>query len=322
MASYTEIRFRGGIPYEVTGGGAGGSGISGAPAVWPLRFPPEDHTQGIGSVTGLQEKLDLLSVLQDASLLFAEEADPRPSSDPTRRVFWKAASSDPAGAFAGDIVLKGTGSGLTQLFLEGYTGSNGAAWNASNWSNQRLTTAATATIQGNKGQLFAGSATAYAGGVTEYYPTNKLDAEWRGTFQFTNAVDGMILFSLRGEFSGVYVHTGYFLQLGRGGTVRITKSVAFTETVMATLTQSLATTTDYEIRFRVEGAQVKAKLWTGSTEPSAWTMEATDPSGVLGTGKASVELRGGSAASATALFDNVSLSELTSGGTLTLSVVP
>ncbi|HZF89051.1 NlpC/P60 family protein [Streptomyces sp.] len=71
--------------------------------------------------------------------------------------------------------------------------------------------------------------------------------------------------------------------------LRVEKEVADTVTVLApavTVATSVAAGTDFTLRVRREGTRIRVKAWrTASAEPSAWTVDTSDPDSAFGRGR-------------------------------------
>lgn len=196
---------------------------------------------------------------------------------------------------------------MTNLLVDDFTGSNGAAWSSSNWTSAAGTTGSSATIQGNRGRLNAGTNTSFSGKKAMRYATGQIaDLEWIGQFTFTTTVNGG--FEVWGRTdSGAAGGTGYFLRIDGGGTITINKAVSFSYTQLDSHSFTVSQNTDYKFRFYVVGTSIKAKIWLASnSEPASYDMEATD-SAVTGSNFTYVAAIGGSASGMIVDLDNVTL---------------
>lgn len=101
--------------------------------------------------------------------------------------------------------------------------------------------------------------------------------------------------------------TAYFFHNLNQQQVRISRVVAGAVTAIATvsLPSNITSNNWFWIRFRVNGTDLKAKMWFGDheTEPAAWNIETTDAN-IAGTGWVGV---GNSAASGTRDYDDVAI---------------
>jgi hypothetical protein len=106
------------------------------------------------------------------------------------------------------------------------------------------------------------------------------NAELTMDFRFEeNDTDRFLRIFLKG--SGEWVPAGdnppdgYALQIGPGDALQLRAYVSDVNTTIANTTL-VPGTGDWQVRFLVNGDQIKAKVWQGVTEPQAWTLEATD----------------------------------------------
>ena len=218
---------------------------------------------------------------------------------------------------------------MTNLFTDPFTGSNGAAWNATNWTTSGVsslnTSGASATIQGNKGRLNAGTVTTYGGKMAiRYAGSNVADAEWIGKFTLTTTVDGAFECWLRASTSAPD-GTGYILSvnLGTSNNVVITRANSFAYTTLSTSSVTVSQNTEYGFRFYVVGTTIKAKIWpTSGSEPSSYTATVTD-SAVSAAGYSYFDSKGGNSSGFIVDVEDVTLTDGTSNQfTYTGSVQP
>lgn len=199
---------------------------------------------------------------------------------------------------------------MTTLFIDQFTGTNGATVDSSKWAIERATTGASATIQSNRGRWDAGSLTNYTGAISVIYSgADQTDAEWlTATFKFNGSQDGQIEAWARCD-DATNPARGYYLLLQRSGSIALYRANAFTYTSIASSSFSFTTGTDYKFRFRVVGTTVQAKVWLASdAEPSSWTMSVTDTV-VTAAGQAVINVQGGGDPGMSVDFDDVTLTD-------------
>jgi hypothetical protein len=164
--------------------------------------------------------------------------------------------------------------GPTTLFTEDWTGTNGAAWNATRWPNQRPSGS---FIDTNKGILKAGNPSqAYCSlTVTDFEALIKY--EWQVTIggQFPE-----IAWRLGTNISSGTGSNGYVMQItGTGGSTGIYKITSGTYTLVGSSVTD-ATLNAIGIRWfrvRVVGNHHQVRWWTdGGSEPGTWQLDATD----------------------------------------------
>ena len=203
---------------------------------------------------------------------------------------------------------------MTTLFVEQFTGTDGATVDSSRWAIERATTGASATIQSNRGRWNAGSVVNYQGAISVIYNgADLVDAEWlTATFKFNGSQDGQIEAWARCD-DATNPGRGYYLRLQRSGTIALYRANAFTYTSIASSSFSFTTGTDYKFRFRVVGTTVQAKVWLASgSEPGSWTMSVTDTV-VTAAGQAVINVQGGGDAGMSVDFDDITLTDGDSG---------
>lgn len=210
---------------------------------------------------------------------------------------------------------------MTTYFTDPFTGTNGSAWNASNWTSLFAATGSSATIQGNKGRQVAGSSSGSNNKKGMRYTSTLTDVEIAGTLSFTTSASGSVEIWLRASTSAPD-GTGYFLQFdGPGGGINLLKAVSFSYTNLSSNLGgiTLASGTTYGFKFYVVGTTVKAKVWTGS-EPGSYTVSTTD-SAVGAAGYAYIATLNNAAANVTVDYDDVVLTDGTGNAfTYTASV--
>jgi hypothetical protein len=209
---------------------------------------------------------------------------------------------------------------MTTYLSEAFTGSNGASWNASNWTNLISTSGASATIQSNKGRQNAGSATGYSGKRADRWNgATHADYEFIGKVTFVNSVDGHAEIWLRASTTA-YDGTGYLCSINVGTTnnITVTKAVSYTYTTLGSASVTVTQGTTYGFRFYVVGTTIKAKVWDASgSEPGSYNLTYTD-SAVAAAGYAYLGTNGGSAANMQIDWDDITLTDGT-GNALTFT---
>ena len=178
-----------------------------------------------------------------------------------------------------------------------FTGSDGAAWNATNWPNfyDSLGTG-THDIQGNQGRLLtgAGSYAVLQADALDFNSTDfvmLLDVEVQATTEAYFQIEFRTALSGDGNIYELVLRrdTGYFA---------LEKKVSYTPTVLDSTTLTITTNDVIHIRLRASGSDYKARAWlNGASEPSTWDLEATD-STYLTNDRLALKAIGGSSASA------------------------
>lgn len=115
-------------------------------------------------------------------------------------------------------------------------------------------------------------------GISWDVPGSSADQDILVLFRTTSWATNQLQVILRGG-GGSGTETGYMFRNSGTGAVAISRIASGTITnIGATLSITLPTNTWHWIRFRVNGSDLKAKIWQGDhlTEPSAWTIERTD----------------------------------------------
>jgi hypothetical protein len=200
---------------------------------------------------------------------------------------------------------------MTTYFTDPFTGSNGSAWNASNWTVLFSATGSSAQIQSNTGQENAGTSSGPSNKhAMRYSGTNRADYEWSGKFTYTTSNNGSCEIWLRASTSSPD-GTGYFLQLNTGGPAAVIKANSFTYTQLGSDIPSLtlAQNTEYGFKFYVVGTTIKAKVWpTSGSEPGSYQINVTD-SAVAAAGYAYIATLNGSNSGVIFRFDDVTLTD-------------
>lgn len=212
---------------------------------------------------------------------------------------------------------------MTTYFTDAFTGSNGASWNATNWTTSGVSSLNTAgssnTIQTNRGRQNAGSATGYTGrSAIRYAGTNRADLEMSGKITFNTAVDGHFECWIRADTSAID-GTGYILQMNTGttGTVSLVRANSYSYTTLASVNKTISQSTEYGWKHYCVGNSHKVKVWaTSGAEPGSYDITQTD-STVTAAGYCYVIAIGGGSASYTHDLDDVTLTDGTGGAAAT-----
>jgi len=144
------------------------------------------------------------------------------------------------------------------------TASDGQAWSGDSGSVNAF------AITNKTGTISKGGSTSYSA-VLGSSVTNAQVVVSGSLSSYANANFGAVLRWTDGNnWYKAYVDGGvFYLQKKIAGSTTVLKSTAFTARA----------NTAYTIRFQTVGSNLSAKLWaTGSVEPSAWTLTATDTS--------------------------------------------
>ncbi len=208
---------------------------------------------------------------------------------------------------------------MAVILSDAFTGTNGDAWNASNWTTRVEGATGSATIQTNRGRLnpLTGAYTkvialaAPASGTVDDFDVTfswadgttgeqYLDWYYRVT---TNVATGIpaSCFLVSVDHSGDQV---LICSIDSGGTL---------STGVTVFTAGLSDTARHWMRVRVVGTQHKVKWWNdGSGEPGTWQIDETDPdAGGWTTGRVLLaQTNGASGTSRNADFDDFSLDDL------------
>lgn len=199
---------------------------------------------------------------------------------------------------------------MVTYFLDDFTGSNGSAWNASNWTSHVSSTGASATIQSNQGRLSAGTS---AGG------SNKRSQKYAGANLTDVEISGKVtLPTTNGSSAEVWVRTdavtpdsgnGYFLTFRIGSAVTLSKGAGFTYPSLGSTSVTVSQNTQYGFRLYAVGSSIKAKVWaTSGSEPSSYQVSVTDTTH-SGSGLTILTANNGVATGMIADFDDVKLTD-------------
>ena len=188
------------------------------------------------------------------------------------------------------------------VFSDDFTGPDGAGWDATKWATN-VGTSALADIQSNQGRMrYENVANARA--LATARGGKSADAEALVSFRFpSTSPRGFFYVFLRGsgDWVGTWPSNSYFLQFQNdSGQVNVWKSTpGGATTQIATQKIGQVTTAKQWVRFKVQGTNLKAKVWTdGTPEPATWEMAISD-SALASAGFLQLKwLRGGVATSA------------------------
>lgn len=194
------------------------------------------------------------------------------------------------------------------LFEDNWTGTNGAAWDASKWTTGTQSTS-TITIQNNQGRMVAQGAN---------YVSVRALASLAATADVDVLVD-LTLDSLVEQYPGVNVrgdgvwdsnnfavqNNGYRVQLNpQGNVIQIIKCTAGTDSIIASVGLT-DTTVKRVLRIQATGTTIRYRMWLATDpEPGTWDSSVTDATHA--TGKISLgQVNGPAATARTADFDNL-----------------
>lgn len=198
-------------------------------------------------------------------------------------------------------------------FSEDWTGSNGAAWNATRWPTIDVTSTSTATIQSNAGQLVAqGAAYAYARALS----ASGTFADQEATGILTLAGTGEQYHGITVRHSGgwgsnpVYPVTGLRALAwndGSSGYLALESFVSNTRTVLAQISKTWGTSA-WSFRIRASGSWIGARFWQGG-EPGTWDVEGAI-AGVTSGIVSLTALNGNATTARTATWDTLSVADI------------
>lgn len=157
---------------------------------------------------------------------------------------------------------------MTTLVSSAFTGSDGAAWPAP-W----LSNGGTATINSNRGQLTTGTGAYASSEMTAGLSVTDVRADV--TVRFPTVAGQSARINLRWDR---VTGNGYRLIMPTEyNGFQIMKVSGFVETPLQEEFSSIwAVTTDYKVAFEASGKYLKAKRWTGPTEPAGWDLIVED----------------------------------------------
>lgn len=166
-------------------------------------------------------------------------------------------------------------------WIETWTGTTGAAWSASNWSNTSA-----CTIQTNRGRIAPSGAyvsgSAYFSGMAATRNTDVLV-----TFRQSAINESYLTISAQAPAS-VNPNTTYWGNYGYGVEITVASGAstvklfrlptATTQTQVASASgPTMTAATDYKLRFQTVGGLIQARVWAAAgAEPSTWTVSYSD----------------------------------------------
>lgn len=202
---------------------------------------------------------------------------------------------------------------------ENWIGTNGSAWNSSNWNTSAVVSPATATIQSNSGQLVTGSGSfASDANVKSIVTATDVNAVVTMTPDGANEEYGSIGVRNDGTWSGSLPGEGYALEFDFVNGQYVLGSLHFgARTVLGTIT-GFTPGVAIRARIRVQGTTLQTKAWlVGNTEPSAWDLSVTDTQ-TAGPGVLTLSAQnGGNPGVRTILFNSFSAAPLMTALTIT-----
>jgi len=213
------------------------------------------------------------------------------------------------------------------FYAESFTGSNGAGWSSLRWSTG-TSTGATVDVQAGAGRLaLPASSNAWArAGDDATSPRNAhsthQDAEVTATVKPSSTAGGLttrVWMRASGTWNttnGFLQQDGYALRLTHAGGAAIVKTTAGVEAVLGSVSFTYAAATVYKVRFQTVGTMLRAKVWAATgTEPSGWTVTATDGSRTSGTVAVSANV-GSNTTARDVTVDDVAVTPATVSGDL------
>ena len=177
--------------------------------------------------------------------------------------------------------------GGTTLMADTFT--TGPGWDTSKWEID-FRYGGVADIQSNKGHLRVDAGGNWATRALGKPATQHSDGELTVTVTPTELGNANTMVWLRGAstfnptYNG-YLYNGYYLRFNYSANkFQLRKHFDGNDPdwcggpscTLAETTQTWASGTAYKVRFKAVGSTLQAKIWTGSTEPPAWTFTATD----------------------------------------------
>ena len=208
---------------------------------------------------------------------------------------------------------------MAVILSDAFTGTNGDAWNASNWTTRTEGTTGSSTIQTNRGR-----ATAATGAYTVQYalgaPASGDADDFDVTFSWADTSTGeqyidFIYRCTTNPTSGV-PGSAFVVEIGPNsdkiGVYSLDSGGAFSTGIFVT-SAGVNDTNRHWMRVLVIGTQHKVKWWDdGSGEPGTWQIDETDPDGGgWTTGRVLLgKLNGAAGTSRSTDFDDFSLDDL------------
>jgi RHS repeat-associated protein len=161
-------------------------------------------------------------------------------------------------------------------FSDDFAGTNGAGWNSSKWTTTSNDSTKKVDIQSDQGELYVNGASARATATM----SNILDSEVTMAYRFSDRnASSFLRLSMRasGATPPAQLPDAYRLEIASSSsTITLQKFDGGSVTPIDTATYTADTDT-HQIRFRVQGTTIQARVWPdGTNEPSTWSLEATD----------------------------------------------
>jgi hypothetical protein len=157
-----------------------------------------------------------------------------------------------------------------------WTGSNGSSWNGSNWVTTTNSSTKIVDIQNNQGRLYTNGSSVR--GTAQMSAVS--DSDVYLTYRFNESTTGSnfrIFTRASGATGANQMPNAYRLNVGSGSTSISLER--FQNSAVSTLTSFPYTsgTATQDVRFRVQGGAIYAKVWPdGTTEPANWQVSWTD----------------------------------------------
>jgi hypothetical protein len=204
---------------------------------------------------------------------------------------------------------------MAVIFSDDWTGTNDDPWDSGKWTTGVFGSSGLGVvdIQSNRGRLFHGNASNERSRALASLASSATDAEVLVKSQLSEVGTSTYYIWLRG--SGDWVddggnaykpNNGYGLRLPTGELIRVSSG---TETVLQTVAFSDNTVIRW-VRFRVEGDQLTATVWTDGDSEPAPQFSRTD-SVISGPGRLQVTTRRGGGTNAAGVFlDDLTVTDL------------
>ena len=208
---------------------------------------------------------------------------------------------------------------MAVILSDAFTGTNGDAWNASNWTTRTEGTTGSSTIQTNRGRATAATG-AYTGQYALGAPASGDADDFDVTFSWADTSTGeqyidFIYRCTTNPTSGV-PGSAFVVEIGPNsdkiGVYSLDSGGAFSTGIFVT-SAGVNDTNRHWMRVLVVGTQHKVKWWDdGSGEPGTWQIDETDPDGGgWTTGRVLLgKLNGAAGTSRSTDFDDFSLDDL------------
>lgn len=208
---------------------------------------------------------------------------------------------------------------MAVILSDAFTGTNGDAWNASNWTTRTEGTTGSSTIQTNRGRATAATG-AYTGQYALGAPASGDADDFDVTFSWADTSTGeqyidFIYRCTTNPTSGV-PGSAFVVEIGPNsdkiGVYSLDSGGAFSTGIFVT-SAGVNDTNRHWMRVLVVGTQHKVKWWDdGSGEPGTWQIDETDPDGGgWTTGRVLLgKVNGAAGTSRSTDFDDFSLDDL------------